>query len=65
MTTVAKFALSSTQFLAFLDLFNVSVSTDSLQKGNGLLGLVGTFKGRRDDERDFVNLFDAMTASQD
>ena len=65
MTTVAKFALSGSQFLAFLDLFNISVSTNSLQKGNGLFGLVRAFKGGGDDEWDFVNLFDAVTAGQD
>lgn len=63
VATVAHLTLTSADGVAGLDTFNVSNGSNLTQNFESSASLADTFHGRRDDQGEFGNLFDAVTTS--
>lgn len=63
--TVPQLSLSSTELTRVGNLDNIGVSTQGLEEGNSLLGLFEGLGGVSDNERNFLDLLDTVTTSED
>jgi hypothetical protein len=64
MPAVPELSLSSAQFTGVGDLDNIGVGVEGFEEGDGLLGLGERFSGSIDDERNFLDLLDAVTTGE-
>jgi hypothetical protein len=65
VATIAHFSLTSTKLARVGDLYNVAIRAEGLEKCYRLLGLAERLNGIADNERNFLDLFDAVAASED
>lgn len=65
VATVPHLALTSTKLPRIRDLDNISVCTESLKQRNGFLSLGDLLGISRNDERDLLDLFNAVSARED
>jgi hypothetical protein len=64
VATITHLTLTSTKLAGIGDLLDISVRIDGLEEGNGLLGLLECLCLGCNDERNLLNLLDAMTTSE-
>jgi hypothetical protein len=65
VASVSGFTLSGTELLGVLGLLNISVGAEALEELDGITSLVDVGKrGIRDDERDLLELIDAVTTGE-
>lgn len=65
VTAVAQFTLAGTELARVGDLGDVSVGVESLEESDSLLSLLEGLDGRVNDERNLVDLLNAVTAGED
>jgi hypothetical protein len=65
MTAVSELTLTGTDLAGVGDLDNIRVGVDSLQQGNGILGLSNLLNRVVNDERNFLDLLNTVTTGHD
>ena len=65
MTAVTGLSFTGTDVLGVVDLLDVIPGSNSLEEGNGFLGLLESFDLVADDERDLVQFVDNVSTSLD
>jgi hypothetical protein len=65
MSAVPELSFASTEFTRIGDLDNVGVRVEALEKSDGLLCLGERLGGVLDDERNFLDLLDAVATGED
>ncbi|RUS13280.1 hypothetical protein BC937DRAFT_95575 [Endogone sp. FLAS-F59071] len=65
VATVAQLTLASTELARIRDFDNVSISVQSPEKEDGILGLNQRLDAITDNQWNLLDLFNAMTAGQD